>query len=851
MKKITFALLCWLGLAIISFAQDPLFSGGTTRALVIGISDYQDERIPDLSYAVEDAHAFAEFLRSPAGGALNDDHLLVFTNEDATTAKFVAALDWLIERSEEGDQVIIYFSGHGDVESKIRTQPGYLLTWDSPYKLYMAGAFPIQGLKDYVSTLSIENKAKITMIIDACRSGKLAGQNVQGSQLTNANLSQQIANEVKLLSCQHNEYSIEGKQWGGGRGAFSFHLINGLYGLADRNKDGEVTLSEIDRYLEDHVTPEVAPLQQIPMAIGSKTNVLSLVDETVLSELQDEAKEIIPQLGDIESKGIQEQVLSGTDSLTRVQYFSFLEALEEKRYFEPVENCADTLYKILSKEPDLQRLHNYMRRMYAVALQEDVQQMLNAFISSTHRNISPDPEMRDDRSGVHVKEMHIMTSRGSRLQARLKRYEKFIKQLDVAMELIGPDHYMYNALGARQMYFQAGFEYMSNGWSEKVLEHLQKGNQYEPDAAFLHLALGIYHYSLADPSEEELETGLNYLKQAMNVSPSWGFPYFVASFYYHRADSLEAEERMLKTAIEYNPNSPFSLRNWGNYCMENERWEEAEETFLKAIEVDSAFVGSYKALFTVYCSTQQTEKALDLIDDIEALDSPEAYFQAGSFHYRLNQKRKAESAFGKFLEASPTPNRYQWVGWEAVVNGDQKAAENYFDKAFQSNPGFSGPLMDRAWIQYSSGDAPKAIETLEEGILDFPEDIELKGLLGFIYFFSGDSLKAQEILYANNMSSLFDGLELLAQGETEYALDAIEWLKITYPQWWVERFLYYPYVKMMIQTGNLDTVYDLFKQPDLFVFNHQLLQNDPDLSSLLEKERFQQLMLRHFPSKPF
>ena len=39
------------------------------------------------------------------------------------------------------------------------------------------------------------------------------------------------------MSCQPNEYSIEGEQWGGGRGAFSYHLVDALYGLADANAD--------------------------------------------------------------------------------------------------------------------------------------------------------------------------------------------------------------------------------------------------------------------------------------------------------------------------------------------------------------------------------------------------------------------------------------------------------------------------------------------------------------------------------------------------------------------------------------------------------------------------------------
>ena len=198
-----------------------------TYALVVGISDYQDKDIPDLRFADKDAEAFSNFLRSDAGGKLDKDHLKVLLNESATMAQFAIQLDWLLENTKENDLVYIYFSGHGDVEKKTLTQPGFLLCWDAPAQVYMSGgAFALPMLQEVISTLSIQNKAKVIVITDACRSGKLSGSSINGNQLTNANLAKQYTNEIKILSCQPNEYSIEGEQWGGGRGAFSLSLIH-------------------------------------------------------------------------------------------------------------------------------------------------------------------------------------------------------------------------------------------------------------------------------------------------------------------------------------------------------------------------------------------------------------------------------------------------------------------------------------------------------------------------------------------------------------------------------------------------------------------------------------------------
>ena len=213
------------GATPISVVDGRLSSVNNTYAVVVGISDYQDKDIPDLRFADKDAEAFGNFLRSPAGGSLDGDHLQILTNNQATAGRVAEAFDALIERAQKDDQVIIYFSGHEDVEKKTLTQPGFLLCWDAPARVYMSGgAFALPMLQEVISTLSIQNKARVIVITDACRSGTLAGNSVGGAQATASNLAKQFANEIKILSCQPNEYSIEGEQWGGGRGAFFFQF---------------------------------------------------------------------------------------------------------------------------------------------------------------------------------------------------------------------------------------------------------------------------------------------------------------------------------------------------------------------------------------------------------------------------------------------------------------------------------------------------------------------------------------------------------------------------------------------------------------------------------------------------
>lgn len=266
-------------LAVASFAQTsrgvrPVKSGlpertGITRAVVVGISNYQHPNIPALKYAHADARAFAQWLGTASGGMVPRQNIQLMVNEQATTAAICVALQWLVEESHRGDQAIFYYAGHGDVETTTVQQNGYLLGYDSPAAVYAAGAVSLQYLQDVTTTICTKNEARMLVIADACHAGKLAGSGIRGAQLTTAQLARQYARETKILSCQPDEFAAEGANWGEGRGVFSFYLLNGLSGAADDDCDGVVTLLEIGNFLQKAVPAAVAPHKQMPVIIGN------------------------------------------------------------------------------------------------------------------------------------------------------------------------------------------------------------------------------------------------------------------------------------------------------------------------------------------------------------------------------------------------------------------------------------------------------------------------------------------------------------------------------------------------------------------------------------------------------
>ena len=247
--------------------DNPGQPAGVRRAVVIGVSKYPT--LPpnkQLEYAAADARAFQDYLKSPAGGSVPAENLQLLIDENATAGNIMNALAWLRLNSQEGDEAIIYFAGHGDTEMVTGGGVGFLLASDVNPALYVGGgAISIDLLKAFLGGIVSKGTTPL-LITDLSRSGK-----------TTAALLEAWNNVTKIVSSAADESPYEGKQWGGGHGAFTYFLILGLQGLADNNVDGVVTLEELARFVDEHVGKETGGHQN-PQTSGNYRRILARVD---------------------------------------------------------------------------------------------------------------------------------------------------------------------------------------------------------------------------------------------------------------------------------------------------------------------------------------------------------------------------------------------------------------------------------------------------------------------------------------------------------------------------------------------------------------------------------------------
>jgi len=244
--------------------------GGEKYAVIVGISKYKNggTGLSNLKYASRDARDFRDFLESPAGGSFPKENVQELLDEDATSQKLRSALFTFLTRPRPQDLVVIYFAGHGAPDPN-DSRNLYLLTYDTQPDDMGGTAFLMSDLQDVFDRI-LKAKHVITLI-DSCHSYGISGERFGAKQnnLANQYLERYAskADRAVITASDVSELSLEGEQWGGGHGVFTYFVLQGLKsGEADANKDGTVTAGELFSYLGEKVS-QATNHQQNPRAV--------------------------------------------------------------------------------------------------------------------------------------------------------------------------------------------------------------------------------------------------------------------------------------------------------------------------------------------------------------------------------------------------------------------------------------------------------------------------------------------------------------------------------------------------------------------------------------------------------
>ena len=274
MKRIVLAAILAIGLVQSSWAA----SNPDGVAVIIGNKVYEG-RIPPVDYAYNDAEAIKRYIIDVLGFDVDN----IIDLRDATQAQMQSAFGnerdhkgklWSYLEPKGRSDVVVFYSGHG-VPGQ-RDKRGYLLPVNADADTPEINGYPIDVL--YANLLKLKTRS-ITVLIDACFSGDShRGMLIRAASPVHlkAKLPEIGDNMTVLTAASGSQLASWDEK--SGHGLFTEHLLRGLYGGADEDKNGQVTAAEVKAYLDQHMTRSARReyrREQVAMVLGDRERVLA------------------------------------------------------------------------------------------------------------------------------------------------------------------------------------------------------------------------------------------------------------------------------------------------------------------------------------------------------------------------------------------------------------------------------------------------------------------------------------------------------------------------------------------------------------------------------------------------
>ncbi|MEK6301672.1 MAG: tetratricopeptide repeat protein [Acidobacteriota bacterium] len=655
---------------------------GKLWAVVVGISSYKN--IPpegQLRFAHRDAEDFAAFLRTPGGGGFPANHVKLLLNQAATLSAIRTAIGtWLVRSVEPDDVVYLFFAGHGVVEGE---RDGYLLAHDSdPQNLY-ATALQV-GELDRIITERLHARI-VVLMADACHAGQLGWTSRGAPEMAAINLyldevGKSGAGVVRLLASRANERSFEDPRWGGGHGAFTHFLLEGLKGKADRDKDRFVRVNELVGYLSEVVPEETLAKQhprmagsidpRLPLAVlaaeraatpvtnpGPSTSTSSLelrgvpgsdvyVDNTlrgkirpngllIIQDLSPERHEVSVDAPNSESLTQTVLLIAGNNVLelkpagrvpTSAKASPPVREPSSPKTSPPVREPSSSKPPTPVLEPSSPRISPLIEQINQAMERRVLFEPGGAWpLYKQLINESPnEPQRRSIEIGISTALEEIGQQAinsyvsSSVVQLRASEFRRGAQAFKCLRSLNPSD----SQLEAKQLFCEARVA-TDEVRNNDAITALNRAISLDPKAGYLYNALGV-----AYEKEKDDDKAHDAFKRAAELAPQWSFPRLHLAIQLQNRGKMERAEEEFEAAVRLDPRDAFNRWMLVRQYRERGKLAEAERAAFDLIRMSPAFASVHVELGMIYEAARQYGRAADSYETFLRLapTAPDARF---------------------------------------------------------------------------------------------------------------------------------------------------------------------------------------------------------------------------------
>ncbi|MBE2230499.1 MAG: caspase family protein [Chitinophagaceae bacterium] len=740
--------------------QSPLKgdSGKRKAALLVGVAEYSSPKLK-LKYAGRDARLFFSYLTETRG--FPRENVFILPDSAARSGKIYNSIIDLMKWLGPGDELLLYFAGHGDVQQVADFDEGFFLAWDaSDSRNYFgaAGTVKLSDLEQYTNRLAVNKKVKVTLVMDACHSGFSLHQD--GFLKAQESISNSFGKVTRLLGCNANEFSFEADSVG--HGLFTWYLVQGLMGLADEPADNTVTATELEQWVKSRVSAATRgkqnPVMQTPAGVEWSVAVSPETRNLALTRFRNKNYD-----GFLAGRGSGE-----TDTLDRSAFQSYIDRynhfLQQEKLYGEDSSCLTIIHKLERLQGSIAaELRMGLRNHLAEVLETRSQLVLNEYL--TGKSLLPPPAI----------------------------YRKAGEEASIALGLLPDEDPRRKNISVMSAFHRAFSslrfeEYEKFGEAGQIL---REAIQTENRAAYLYLTLSyLLEY------QHQYDSAIYYAKKAEALIPTWSHPKNVLGNLYNDIYQYEKALDYHRAVLKLDSSYAWSYNNIGVSLLDMDRLEEAEYFFRRSLEMKQipgkitydhdlarsysnlAVIAKERKLFAVADSlfaladsldprfsfslrkwselSEETDgdKAESLLKKALTANPHEAenYYALAEF-YRMKQasqrsRAAIDSLYFEALRLNPyNESYYAGIGFHLVDESRYDSAYTWFRKGIEMSGGKAEAWSNMAWYYKYAGQPDNAIAALEKALSLNPWDIgSAESLSDFFLQDKKDTKKAEQVL---------------------------------------------------------------------------------------------------------
>jgi tetratricopeptide (TPR) repeat protein len=686
------------GKGVNTMVQKPVT--GDTYAIIFGISNYPG--LVPLKYADKDAALFRDFLETPAGGNTKAENIFFRTNENAKAADFnYAAWGWVKSKGlKAGDRLYVYFSGHGDA---VNAANYFLLPYDcmpnndvSNYAI--TGLIEMYHIKTWFIQPLIKKNVEVFLIVDACRTNDLPGGQEGQENFSNSaqSVAEQKDGEIIMLSAGGGQSAIESPKIGGGHGLFTWYLVAGLSGDADKegdaaDNDGKVSFAEISSYVKNRVRKEAKTVynsDQVPVFLPPDKDLetIAVVDSGTYAnwKLAENMRQQTNGTGSqvaVANKMEKKAVAPGnpTDTALIAVDNKFIAAINTGKLSGA--NSAEDFYGQMKEKWPGQSITGDARYTLATAFINFGQDKINLFLNG--KGIVHIQRMENElTAGKNKIPAEIAEQLGRMKTLTETGFDQAAKMMEKAVVLLQSDPELLSAIYPKLYFLQAAASDRVNNVSGKrlAIALLKKAIKKDSTAAYNYLMLGHLLYDLKNDSCEA------YFKKAISLAPKWASPENDLANYYGEKENNKLAIIHYQSAVLLDSLDDIAYQNIGVLYTDEKMPDSARKYFLKSL----------------------------------AINPCDQY---------ANCNMAIMSAVG--------------LAGKSMADPKFRLSEKYLKKSLECEPGFSKAYILLAGLFDKLNLKDSSMRVINEGLRKNPNDASLYRMLGDEYFDQHDTLKAE------------------------------------------------------------------------------------------------------------